>query len=395
MEALREYDQECPEVFLILYWGYRSPWWLLHGDVLFEPGLNIEAASPSASPTLYVRDGVTVGLDQAQWWCEDLPPLGKDSLGVWLSNWPWNSSIGAERWQEAFIMDICRGSLLAQPWSDWNFLTPPERRQMADFIALLRAHPACFAHPRFVLGNPWKAEPYGYCCTDGKRAFIALNNCTWKDVELPLHLSEEWGLPSGAAWDLYRWYPAPARLAADVRCVAMRPFEVVLLEAVPRGTAPSLERVFVADDARASREAPSHAVLLEVRETAGLSPLALPCDVDRKDGTTPQRTFSVAGRLPASQAEGLLVVTLELLKHDRLLVRADPGRYFAASARLEGQPAPADAVVRERSYPSGWQAWRVPVTAAARERTFDITVTAAADAETTLRWSGHFIPNRI
>jgi hypothetical protein len=34
-------------------------------------------------------------------------------------------------------MDICRGHALAQPWSDPDWLTPPERQQMGEFIALL------------------------------------------------------------------------------------------------------------------------------------------------------------------------------------------------------------------------------------------------------------------
>jgi hypothetical protein len=49
IEFLDGLDRECPEVFLMLYWGYRSPWWLLHADTLFEPGLAIEAASPGPS----------------------------------------------------------------------------------------------------------------------------------------------------------------------------------------------------------------------------------------------------------------------------------------------------------------------------------------------------------
>jgi hypothetical protein len=66
IETLNNRDTECPDVFLMLYWGHRSPWWLLHADTLFEPGLHLEAASPGSRPTLYARDGVTVGLDQAQ-----------------------------------------------------------------------------------------------------------------------------------------------------------------------------------------------------------------------------------------------------------------------------------------------------------------------------------------
>ena len=29
IEFLRALDAECPDVFLMLYWGYSSPWWLL------------------------------------------------------------------------------------------------------------------------------------------------------------------------------------------------------------------------------------------------------------------------------------------------------------------------------------------------------------------------------
>ncbi len=145
------------DVFLMGYWGYRSPWWLLHADTLFDSGMGIEAASPSDQPAAYARDSVTQKLDQAQWRAVqvgDVPVLGKDSLGVWLSDWGWNSQIGKERWENGFVMDICRGSLLAQPWSDAAWLSPPERKQMAEFIALLKARPECFGNPRFILGDP-------------------------------------------------------------------------------------------------------------------------------------------------------------------------------------------------------------------------------------------------
>ena len=43
-QRLHAMDAECPDVFLILYWGHRSPWWLLHADTLFDSGSSIEAA---------------------------------------------------------------------------------------------------------------------------------------------------------------------------------------------------------------------------------------------------------------------------------------------------------------------------------------------------------------
>jgi hypothetical protein len=244
LQTMRDWDAVNSDVFIMLYWGYRSPWWLLDGDTIFESGLAMEAASPGPWPTLYARDGVTVGLDQGQWWRQDVPPLGKDSLGVWLSDWSWNSHIAKERWQEGFVMDLCRGSMLAQIWTDYDWLSAPERKQLAEFIALLKAEPGCFGRPRFILGNPWKREPYGYCCTDGKRAFLALDNCAWSDATLPLELNSKWGLPDGVHWDIYRWYPDHVRLEGGTGAIALRPFEIVLLEVVPAGQPPALQRDF-------------------------------------------------------------------------------------------------------------------------------------------------------
>ena len=75
---------------------------------------------------------------------------------------------------------------------------PAGRKQLAEFIALFKARPECFGNSRFVVGDPWKDEPYGYCCTDGKRAFLALHNACWHDSRLPLELNPAWAYgPAG------------------------------------------------------------------------------------------------------------------------------------------------------------------------------------------------------
>ena len=247
---LGELDRECPDVFLMLYWGYRSPWWLLHADTYFDAGLGIEAASPTDWPVPYARNGVIQKLDQAQWKTVDTPWLGKDSLGVWLSNWPWNSCIGKSRWQEGVIMDLCRGSLLFQIWTDTDWLTPEERGQVADFVGLLKANPGCFGNSRFVVGDPSRNEPYGYCCTDGRKAFVALHNACWKDCVVELKLGAEWGLPEGQKWSFYRWWPGKAKIKGLFErqaSVALRPYEIMLLEIVPAGTSFSLSHAGEAD----------------------------------------------------------------------------------------------------------------------------------------------------
>lgn len=388
--TLRELDDECPDVFLMLYWGHRSPWWLLHADTLFEPGIEVEAAHPGPAPTLHVRDSITQGLDQAHWWCEDVPPLGKDSLGVWLSNWGWNSAVGTERWAEGFVMDMARGSLLAQPWSDRRWLNPSQRRQMAEFIALLKARPECFAHSRFILGNPWRDEPYGYSCSDGQRTFLALNNCTWKDVVLPVSgCSDDLRPPTGRRVNdiggrrpplqVYRWYPRPARLTGDTTRIALRPFEVALLEIVPAGQAPSLPRRFPAKPMPGAFREPTRQIKPAI---AALRPMP----------SSAKRVVRITGRIPASQCGGQLVVTARLWRAGRAFPLADTGKHFAVKGAVGGVARRWTPVVRKRSYPAAWQAWRAPVPAANQERRWELTVAAGLPHDVRIACDSYFVP---
>ena len=395
IETLRQLDDECPDVFLMLYWGYRSPWWLAHADTLFEPGLEVEAAHPGNSPTRFVRHSIVQGLDQAHGWCEDVPPLGKDSLGVWLSDWGWNSSVGTERWQDAFVMDMCRGSLLAQPWSDHRWLDPAQRRQMAEFIALLKAQPGCFANPRLVLGNPWRDEPYGSCCTDGKRAFVALNNCCWKDSILDLHLNADWGL-RGRDYDVYRWHPKPARLVGDLSRIALRPFEVVLLEVVLAGQPPSLPRRFPSAPMPGAFREPTRRVRTEILFPRRPAPRRLPIEntpaANQPGSTPPKRVLKIHGQIPASRRGGELVVTARLRRGKAAFPLKNTGSFFAAEGTVGGRRVAWTPVVREQSYPATWQVWRARATAANKAIGWELIVTAGLPRDVKISCESYFVP---
>lgn len=402
IETLRVWDATNPDVLLMLYWGYRSPWWLLHSDTIFEPGLFIEAAHPGSSPTLYLRDSVTQGLDQAQWWAVDIPTLGKDSLGVWLSDWKWNSSIGTERWQEAFVMDMCRGNLLAQPWSDGPWLDLPQRRQMADFIALLRGQPECFGNSRFIIGNPWHNEPYGYCCTNSNRSFIAINNCAWADRTFHLDLNPTWGLRAGGGWDVYRRYPDPAMLTAEPVgesiSLALRPFEVVLLEIVATrdDPAPGARGIVQFPQAHApiAFDEPTCAVPVNVTIDTAAEPLPVPREQDRDAHDLPgKQVMRVSGSLPASTRSGTLAVTAELRRNGNAVVTEDIGKFFAVSATIAGVETDATPVLRNRTYPAPWQAWRIAVEPGRTARPWEVAITIMAPDDANLECRATFIPD--
>jgi hypothetical protein len=383
------------------YWGPRSPWWLEYGDTLFEPGLQIEAAHPSGSPALYARDSVTIGLDQAHRWAEDIPSLGKDSLGVWLSRWNWNSSIGKERWQEGFVMDMARGSLLAQPWSDDGSLSDLERGQLADFIALLKTRPDCFGNPRPVLGDPWKHEPYGAVCGDGDRAFLVLNNYGWEDRIFQLELNPTWGLEGAEAWDLYRWYPDPAQLRETVGSVgptarySLRPFEAVLLEVVPAGVPPSLGRTFENRPIPSAFEEPSRALMARI-DPAPDPNLQVPIEEDiGKSGPAeklPRRSIRVTCQIPATSRGGILAILLEMAANGLARSINNVGRHFAAIAAISGAEQEVIPVLGFWTFDAPWQGWRVPVTASVLARDVEMRIAARLGAEVELLCRAYFLP---
>jgi len=372
---LRQLDEACPEAFVMLYWGSRSPWWLLHADTIFDAGLAMEGASPSSEPTLYVRDSVNVGLDQALRYCEFVPPLGKDSLGVWLSDWGWNSCIGSERWQEGFIMDIARGNLLAQPWAGLDQLPPEGLRQMAQFIEILRAHPDCFKGSRLILGDPRRHEVYGYLCPGGDRAFIALNNATWADATVQLDLGAGWGLRD-TDWHVYRWYPRPARLTRG-RAVTLRPFEVALLEAVAPGQAPSLGAEFAVADEGAIQAEAARELAVEMKPAPA-----------SEEGT---RAWDLACTVPATATGGTGHMAVTLRRGGRAWPVGDIGTLIRGTAADAATPRPQP-VVRERSYPAAWQGWRFKLAPSEAPRTLRLRVVARVPSDVDVGCQGHFVP---
>lgn len=216
-----------PDVFVVWYWGVgRSPFWALHGDVIFESGLFLEGSGTSWYPTLFYRDAVTLALDQSTVFASLVPPLLKDSLGVWLSQIRWANFMGKERWREAMVMDLGRGNLMfPQIWGDPYLLNDDDLHFLSGLMALARNNEQIFLKPRRDVGDPWKNTPYGYSFFDGRHGFVFLNNVHFTSRKMSLPLSSEIGLSAqvllcrlrAASRKRRSWLPgtAPAFRAAE------------------------------------------------------------------------------------------------------------------------------------------------------------------------------------
>jgi hypothetical protein len=234
-----------PDVFIMWYWGLRSPFWALHGDAIFESGLFMEGSGTSSVPTLHYRDSVTLAQDQNARHALNIPPRLKDSLGVWLSDTRWGNFMGAERWRETLVMDLGRGSrLFPNLWGNLRHLTDDDVTFLAWITAFARKNAALFAHRRVVGGDPFRNEVHGYAHSRGARGLIFLNNSHFTSRPVTVRLDPSLGLDArpGTSVQIITHFPDRRQLRqqdgtrfrlGDMLMFWLRPFETLMLEVTP------------------------------------------------------------------------------------------------------------------------------------------------------------------
>ena len=292
----------APDVFIIWYWGAGSPFWALYGDMVFESGLEMEGSGTSAYPSLYYRDSVTLAQDQNAQFATTIPPVVKDSLGVWLSDSRWGNFMGKERWREGLVMDLGRGSLLfPNLWGDLYQLNDEDVSFLSRMSTLARQNEPLFRSRHNILGDPSLNQPYGYAYGKGQHALIFLNNVHFDSRHVQMTLDSSLGLtgPAGSALDVVSLFPETNRLnrpdgapfkTGDTLDVWLRPFEVLMLEVSPhRGRDKSFPLRAISDHQAARFDLP-----LPLRRTSPDKAL----DVRFADATT----FAAKNLKPSTQS---------------------------------------------------------------------------------------------
>jgi hypothetical protein len=186
-----------------------------------------------------------------------------------------------------------------------------------------------------------------------------MNNTTWEDRSLPLELNSTWGLPDGGRWDLYRWHPDPARLTGmaehfgEKAAILLKPFEVVLLEVVPAGEKPSLDRMFSSQPIPTAFDEASRSVEVTVRDMnsasgkeAAIWAVLTPSTAESKGGASltiqPDGSILASGKNPSpdvytvtadTKLSGITSIRLEVLD-DPQLPSNGPGRTYNGNFAL-------------------------------------------------------------
>ena len=282
MDIAREARKANHSVFVIWYWGIYSPFAALHGDVIFDIRLSMEAASTGDYPALFFRDAVTQALDQGSQCARWVPPKNHDSLGIWLANNQWGSQMETVRWQEGLIMDLARGNLLfPQIWSDIFNLEDHDVEFLARIQGLVKRHERVFLTPRYTIGDAWKDDIYGYSYFDGGHGFLFLNNVSFDSRTAKLLLGEPIGLRASKGQRLQmrlhhplqsvltRMGSASFAVGEEVE-IQVRPFEVAMIEVTPQpiaeGSLPGRELL---------EPSPRYSYSVPIGETNGASDLEM------------------------------------------------------------------------------------------------------------------------
>jgi len=245
IETIIDVRAACDDVMVMWYWGVRSPWWLLYGDTLYEHGIHMEAATPADAPSIKMRQSVTVSLDQGADYAWDRVPLpSQDSLGVWVSDTRWGSWMKTEGWQDAWVMDVARGSMLLQLWGDITLFEEHDLDFLTRMSAWISERGYLLTQTHRILSHPWSGEPYGYAHMHDDQGMIAVHNPGFVDRTVSLHLGHDTPpLPDNAGrYRVLCVYPfqgspvlsmAKGYAAGDTLNIHLNPFQVTMLQLDP------------------------------------------------------------------------------------------------------------------------------------------------------------------
>jgi len=320
-----------PDVFIMWYWGLGSPFWAMYGDAIFESGLMMEGSGTSPVPTLYYRDSVTLAQDQNAYHAKTIPPLVKDSLGVWLSDSRWGNFMGMERWRESIVMDLGRGSrLFPNLWGNLYTLTDADVEFLAWIQAFANQHAAYFQNRRTIPGDPFQNEVYGYAHGKKGRSFVFLHNAHFAARPVKLTLDGSLGLESrpGSKADLITHFPEQKQLrnpdggAWKIGGVAefwLRPFETLMLEVAPNSAEPTAGRPAVNAASKSASKAANKAANKIVNRPAGKTKRGAWRDISASQAAElgvalALRPIPPAERLDARFASAELFVTKKFTK---------------------------------------------------------------------------------
>jgi hypothetical protein len=160
--------------------------------------------------------------------------------------------------------------------------------------------------------------------------------------------------------------------------LVLRPFDIVLLEVVPRGTATTMKGDFKSSVMGAGFPEESRRVELSSLETSAED--------------EPTRVYQIQGVIPSNQKGGTLIVTVQQFDGGIGRLQNDIGTHWSASAGIEGGAVATTPILGSKTYASAWQGWRIEIQPEHADHIFKVDMDSDIEGEYSTRFSAWFIP---
>jgi len=247
-EAMRrlmlELRQEDPDLYINLTTGsWPSPFWLRYADSVWRQGgdMGYAGKGPKQQQWLTYRDQETYRNIVLK---GPLFPLNSlMSQGVAYSR---HGSAGDPTFNSSGFRDDVRaffgsGTSLQELYIQPAKLSPEDWRVLAEAATWSRTNADVLMDTHWIGGDPGKSQIYGYASWSPRKGILMLRNPDDQPGEIALDAERVFELPMGAATSYTLKSPwsedAPrTELQAIARqpiIVRLKPFEVVVLEAIP------------------------------------------------------------------------------------------------------------------------------------------------------------------
>lgn len=195
LRAIRAAD---PDIFLnITTSNWLSPWWLMYADVVFMGGfdygfLNEVPAVSERQKGITYRDKVLY--DDFRRYAYQFPHSSLMTIGIikGLLGAEGGTGESLDDWTHNAIMNFSRGTMLTELYISPSMLSEPEWENLGMLMRWANDNSdVLLADTRFILGDPARAEVYGYSHFTKNRGIITLRNPSIeaRTVSVPLDRS--------------------------------------------------------------------------------------------------------------------------------------------------------------------------------------------------------------
>jgi hypothetical protein len=234
-----------PDLYLSITTGtWPSPYWLWHGDSVWRNGDDCGFCGQGSPRQQWInyRDATT-----QQMVVRRAPLFPLNSV---MNQGITYAKLGTAARMANDLKDVVDeirmffgcGTQLQELYVTPQMMTPPMWDALAEAAAWSRSNADVLVDAHWIGGDAGKSEPYGYASWSPRKGILCVRNPNREPKTLSLHLADAFELPADAArqytlkspWKADAGSPAQSLAAeADYR-IELRPFEVRVLEAIPR-----------------------------------------------------------------------------------------------------------------------------------------------------------------